>query len=98
MPHAPASAPAAERPARDLLAEYLAHLARTGRGHSRSEENARRFLKRWPDPGRWAAEPLAIRLNVDKNALSFVLFLLFHGHLHPGYDYLVRRKLTTFWR
>jgi len=95
---APASAPATEPPARDLLAEYLAHLARTGRGHSRSEENARRFLKRWPDPGLWAAEPLALRLRVDKNALSFVLFLLFHGHLHPGYDYLVRRKLTSFWR
>jgi integrase len=93
-----ASAPAAESPARDLLAEYLAHLARTGQGHSHSEENARRFLGRWPDPEHWAAQPLALRLRVDKNALSFVLFLLFHGHLHPGYDYLVRRKLTSFWR
>ena len=97
MPQEPASARAAERPAGDLLAEYAAHLRRTGRGHHRSEENARRFLKRWPEPQRWAEQPLALRLRVDKNASSFLAFLLFHGHLHPGYDYLVRRKLVGFW-
>ena len=29
---------------------------------------------------------------------SFLMFLMVSGHLRPGYDYLVSRKLTTFWR
>ena len=29
---------------------------------------------------------------------SFLMFLLLGGHLRPGYDYLLRRKLPSFWR
>ena len=29
---------------------------------------------------------------------SFVMFLMLAGHLRPGYDYLIRRKLPVFWR
>jgi integrase len=94
---ATASAPGVERPAGDLLAEYAAHLRRTGRGHRNSTENAQRWLRRWPEPQRWTEQPLAHRLRVDTNASSFFAFLLFHGYLHPGYDYLVRRKLVSFW-
>ena len=97
MPPAIASARAAERPAGDLLAEYAVHLRRTGRGHRNSVDNAGRFLRRWPEPQRWAEQPLAQRLRVDTNASSFFGFLLLHGYLHPGYDYLVRRKLVGFW-
>ena len=26
------------------------------------------------------------------------MFLMLAGHLRPGYDYLIRRKLPVFWR
>ena len=26
------------------------------------------------------------------------MFLMLTGHLRPGYDYLIRRKLSVFWR
>ena len=89
MPPASASARVVERRARGLLADYAAHLERTGHGHLRSETNARRFLCRFPDPGLWASQPLASRLVIDTNMASFLSFLMLHGHLHPGYDYLV---------
>jgi integrase len=98
MPRANANAPAAELAARDLLADYAAHLARTGRGHTHSQMNARSFLRRWPDPQRWALQPLPRRLAEAPGTLSFVTFLMVHGHLRPGYDYLVARKLSSFWR
>ena len=28
----------------------------------------------------------------------FLMFLMLGGHLRPGYDYLLRRKLPSFWR
>jgi integrase len=98
MPRASASAFAAETLARNLLAEYQAHLAVTGRGNSKSEENARRFLRRWPDPQRWAAQPLSKRLSEGPTTMSFLTFLIVHGYIRPGYDYLVSRKLASFWR
>jgi integrase len=98
MPRANVNGPVAEPAARDLLADYLTHLARTGRGHTHSESNAHSFLRRWPDPQRWALQPLGQRLTERPNTLSFVTFLMVHGHLRPGYDYLVARKLSSFWR
>lgn len=95
---ASASAPGTERPARGLLADYAAHLARSGRGHVHSERTARSFLRRWPDPQCWAGQPLADRLAERPQTLSFLLFLMVHGHLRPGYDYLVSHKLPSFWR
>src|SRR5580658_14501 len=94
-----ASAPGAKAPARGiLLAEYAAHLARSGRGHCHSAALAQRFLRRWPDPQRWAIQSLEDRLTTDQPTLSFVMFLMVHGYLQPGYDYLVARKLSSFWR
>jgi hypothetical protein len=29
---------------------------------------------------------------------SFLMFLMVSGHVRPGYDYLVHRKLSSFWR
>jgi integrase len=97
MPRASASAHAAEKRATDLLADYLAHLEHIGHGHRHSEANAKRFLRRWPDPQAWADQPLATRLAIDPNTSSILVFLMLGGHLRPGYDYLVRRKLVTFW-
>jgi hypothetical protein len=92
------SAPVAEQSATDLVAEYLAHLALTGRGHSQSELTVRSFLRRWPQPQRWADQPLVRRPVASPQDKSVVAFLMAWGHLRPGYDYLVRRKLSSFWR
>lgn len=95
---ASASAPIADRAATDLVADYLAHLAVTGRGHAHSEQAIVSFVRRWPQPQRWADQPLARRLDANAPDRSVVAFLMARGHLQPGYDYLVRRKLTSFWR
>jgi hypothetical protein len=53
---------------------------------------ARTFLRRWPDPQRWADEPLAVRLTVSHPTRSFVMFLMLTGHLEDS-----RRKLIPAW-
>jgi integrase len=98
MPPATASAPAAERPAGDLLAGFAAHLALTGRGNSASTQAAKSFLRRWPTPQAWTDQPLATRLAASPATTSFLLFLMVHRWLQPGWDWLVARKLTSFWR
>jgi hypothetical protein len=50
-------------PSNDLHAAYLDYLRRTGRGNPAYFWAARVFFGRWPDPGRWAAEPLEVRLD-----------------------------------
>ncbi len=93
MPPALAYAP---EPEADLLAAFAANRpARAARGQP--GRAARSFLRRWPDPQAWADEPLAVRLAAAATR-SFLMFLLLGGHLRPGYDYLMRRKLTSFWR
>jgi tRNA-2-methylthio-N6-dimethylallyladenosine synthase len=50
-------------------------------------------LRRWPIPQAWAGEPLPVRLGINPTVRAFVTFLMMHGWLRPGYDYLVARKL-----
>ena len=82
----------------DLLAAFQAHTARLGLHGVNQDKAARGFLRHWPDPQAWADEPLATRLALPPGTRSFLMFLLLGGHLRPGYDYLVRRKLPSFWR
>jgi integrase len=42
--------------------------------------------------------PLAARLAEGGQTRPFLVFLMFTGRLHPGYDYLVARKLASLWR
>ncbi|HUX04036.1 MAG: tyrosine-type recombinase/integrase [Actinomycetota bacterium] len=98
MPLANVNATSVERPARDLLADYATHLTLTGRGNSAYTSAARSFLRHWPDPQDWAGQSLARRLGEGPQTTSFLMFLMVHGWLQPGYDYLVSRKLTSFWR
>lgn len=95
MPPALAYAPAAEP---DLLALFDAYAARRGLSGVNQLRAARSFLRRWPNPQAWAVEPLPVRLALPVVTRSFLMFLLLGGHLQPGYAYLVRRKLTSFWR
>lgn len=95
MPPVLAYAPAPEV---DLLAAYDEHCARLGLISVNLGSAARTFLRRWPDPQRWASEPLEVRLTGSHPTRSFVTFLMLARYLRPGYDYLIRRKLAVFWR
>jgi integrase len=78
----------------DLYDAYLEWLARRGVGNPTFRSGARSFLARFPDPQRWAEEPLNKRLLLGTQTRPFLNFLMYHGHLHPGYDYLLERRLT----
>jgi integrase len=91
------SAPAAEPPA-SILAGYAAHRARSGRGNVLCHRAARVFVRRWPQVQDWAGLPLRRRLAADHNTRPFVTFLMVSRRLRPGWDYLVARKLSSFWR
>ncbi len=99
----PASASAPSNPGRrlvpsDLLGGYQAALAARGAGNKPFLSAARSFLARWPDPQAWAAEPLPVRLSASPSARPFLNYLMLSGQLHPGYDYLLARKLPAVLR
>ena len=81
-----------------LLAAWRDHQAATGRGNPASQQAARAFLDRWPDPQAWADRPLAARLVLPPSTMSLLMFLMVHRWLRPGWDWLVSRKLSSFWR
>jgi integrase len=88
----------APEPPTGLLAAYRRSLAGAGHGNTAYDRAARSFLRRWPDPQRWAALPLAERLRANISTHPFLTFLMLSGRLQPGYDYLVERKLSSLWR
>src|SRR3954466_6066553 len=94
MPLALASVPSSP----DWHAAYLARLAATGRGSTTYSWAARRFFESWPDPQSWAEEPLEVRLSAHSSSRPIITFLMLHGGLRPGYDYLLERKLSPIWR
>lgn len=85
-------------PADVLLAMWRHRQSATGRGNPASDYETRRFLDRWPDPQSWAAEPLDVRLELSPSATSLVMFVMCRGWLRPGWDWLVARKMSSFWR
>jgi len=97
---ASASAPSdARRPLPgDLLGGYQAALAARGAGNKSFLSAARSFVARWPDPQAWAGQPLAVRLSASPSARPFLNYLMLSGQLHPGYDYLLARKLPAVLR
>jgi len=95
MPRAPGSVPACSA---SIYEGFVADIEASGRERDLSTNAARRFLVRWPVPSAWADQPLERRLGGDGHAKPFVIFLMLHGHLRPGYDFLVRRKLPSIWR
>jgi len=85
-------------PAAELLQMWRDHQTLTGRGNPASDYEATRFLARWPDPQSWANEPLDVRLALSPSATSLVMFAMCRRWLRPGWDWLVTRKLSSFWR
>src|SRR5438034_4150120 len=104
MQPAPANTPSSRRGARlrqgpqPLLAKYLASLAARGAGNSSFERAARTFLTRWPCPQWWAEQPLQARLSANAATRPLLTYLMLAGHLRPGYDYLLERKLPALLR
>ena len=100
MPLALASTDRAQTPRPgELIDAYLAHLAQTGRAADASYRRpAERFFARWPDPMAWAHQPLARRRQVRGRTGTLLTFLMLHGHLRPGYDYLLDITLLSLWR
>ena len=82
----------------DWHAGYLNYLEQTDRGNSAYWWAARRFFRRWPQPQRWAEQPLQKRLSTDSPTRPIITFLMLQGALRPGYDYLLERKLSSIWR
>jgi integrase len=80
-----------------VLVAYGQHLSGRGRGNTAYDSAARSFLDRWPDPQLWARRSLATRLGASTSLRPFLTFLMVTGRLAPGYDYLVRRKLSSIW-
>src|SRR6266404_7677464 len=95
----PASAAGAEAPrpraGEALLSQYAGWLAARGRGNRCFAGGAAGFLRRWPDPRSFAAEPLEVMLGQDQQTRPFITFLLLHDLLRPGYDYLAERKFAS---
>jgi integrase len=100
MQPAPANAPSSRRRpgTQALLPQYLASLAVRGAGNSSFEKAARTFLTRWPDPQVWAGQPLPVRLSANAATRPLLTYLMLAGHLRPGYDYLLQRKLPSLLR
>ncbi len=88
---------AVESPA-SVLAAYSAHQSLTGRGNTAYDTAARTFLRRWPQVQDWADVPLDRQLAANQSTRPFVTFLMVSRRLRPGYDYLLARKLSSFWR
>lgn len=82
----------------DLYADYLDWLDRRGVGNRTFLSGARGFLARHPKPQAWARQPLQTRLAAGSNVGPLLNFLMLHGHLQPGYDYLLERRLHAVLR
>lgn len=84
--------------ATDFYGGFLGWLERRDVGSRTYYAGARSFLARFPDPQRWAALPLTGRLALASQYRPLLNFLMYHGHLHPGYDFLLERRLTGVLR
>ncbi len=105
MPPVTASAPVEEVAGRwptphgeQLLSGYLTALVARGAGNRSYTGAAARFLSRWPDPQAWAQQPLQVRLSAGSSVRPLLNYLMLAGHLRPGYDYLLERKLAAILR
>lgn len=85
--------------AANLYSGYLDWLEARGVGNRTYYGGARSFLARFPDPQDWAALTLEERHGSTRPHLQPLLnFLMLHGHLRPGYDYLLDRKFHAILR
>ena len=102
MPESPATlVPRPASVAADLMAAYAAHLTAAGyTDHHVRLWGARAFLRRYPDPARWRAAPLAEQLGLRRSLKYFANFLFLTHALRPTMTYLrvARPKLALAGR
>ncbi len=73
---------------------FVDWLARRGVGNPTFFTGARNLLRRFPDPQAFTTQPLEARLAEPNHVRPMLNFLMLHGYLRPGYDYLLERKLV----
>jgi len=95
MTRAPMDVPEQARP---LYEAYLAWCSSRGVGNRNFFGTARSFLSRYPDPRSWERLPLDERLRVSSGLGPLLNFLMVHGHLRPGYDWLLERHMHAALR
>ncbi|MGH8230106.1 MAG: tyrosine-type recombinase/integrase, partial [Steroidobacteraceae bacterium] len=95
MPPAKVAVPAE---AAHLYEAYLAWSSSRRVGNKTFDSASRTFLVRFPDPQAWASQPLEVRLRANAALRPFLNFCMFFGHLHPGYDWLLKRRLHAVLR
>ena len=93
----PAAETCADYLQKDILLRYATHLGVDPGGDTRLLNIAHSFFVLCPDLEAFSDLPLSVRLTQMPQANPFLLFLMLQGYLHPGYDYLVERKLCGFW-
>ena len=93
----PAAETCADYLQKDILLRYATHLGVDPGGDARLLNIAHSFFVLCPDLEAFSDLPLSVRLTQMPQANPFLLFLMLQGYLHPGYDYLVERKLCGFW-
>lgn len=81
-----------------LYAGFTGWLQARGVGNHSFYVGARNFLRRFPDPRGFAAQPLEARLAEGGHVRPLLTYLMLHGHLRPGYDYLLERRLHSVLR
>ncbi|MDA8282733.1 MAG: tyrosine-type recombinase/integrase [Actinomycetota bacterium] len=85
--------------AAEIYAAYLDWLLARGVGNRNFDSYARSFFARFARPQDFGSLPLAERQAISIPAVQPLLnFLMLYGHLRPGYDYLIDRKLSTISR
>ncbi|MDA8316977.1 MAG: tyrosine-type recombinase/integrase [Actinomycetota bacterium] len=94
----PLSKVAVPAEAAHLYEAYLAWSSSRGVGNKTFDSASRTFLVRFPDPEKWASQPLEVRLRANGALRPFLNFCMFFGHLHPGYDWLLERRLHAVLR
>lgn len=75
--------------------QYMAQFNQRADALRLREAGARRLLHRLVGKD-WCSPTIAADLShIDRNEFRFLTFLLLHGHVRPGYDYLFAHKFTT---
>ncbi len=81
-----------------LYEGFRGWLSARGVGNHSYFVGAKNFLRRFPDPQVFTAQPLEARLAEGGNVRPLLTYLMLHGHLRPGYDYLLERRLHSVLR
>jgi integrase len=81
-----------------LYEGFRGWLSARGVGNHSYFVGAKNFLRRFPDPQAFTAQAVEARLAEGGHVRPLLTYLMLHGHLRPGYDYLLERRLHSVLR